>query len=737
MKSRTRRKGLRKGGRTLRTEPLEARMLLVADLPMMTQNADMPLDANGDGEVSTMDVLVLVNEMNRTDRGGPNAPRFADVNGDQVLSPLDPLMVINELNRRSAGQGGGRPDGDTLLEPRTIDGTGNNIDMPDWGSAGIEFIRQTTVEYGDGISTPAGEGRASAREISNLVAAQSESEPNARGMSDLVWQWGQFLDHDLDLALTLSDVGKPIESLPIEVPTGDPFFDPFATGNQTIGLTRSNYADDSGDSVDNPRAQMNSITAFVDASNVYGSDDVRAAALRTFDGGRLKTSDGNLLPFNVDGLDNAGGTSSSLFLAGDVRANEQVGLTAMHTLWVREHNRLADELAERHPNLSDEEIYQRARATVIAEMQVITYNEFLPALLGPHAIGLYRGYDPTVNPSISNVFATAAYRFGHSMLSPELLRLDNDGQVIEDGNLALRDAFFRPDEIIDNGIDSLLLGLASQRAQEIDSHVVDDVRNFLFGPPGSGGFDLPSLNIQRGRDHGLADYNQTRVDFGLDPVTSFADITSDPDLQAALSAAYDGDVNNVDAWVGILAEDHARGAAMGELASTIISDQFTRLRDGDRYWYQNTLSRHDQRRIEKTTLADVLRRNTEVTDLQRNVFFVPDARPNQPHRGGRAGDPGPPPWFDGLLADGLLPNSQLADGGNAPRGPGSQTEAPLPASGSAAESVASTSQSNGSENDQTPSGALVGGEGEGDLVGSLFPAAVDEVFGGLDGNGVG
>ena len=178
---------------------------------------------------------------------------------------------------------------------------------------------------------------------------------------------------------------------------------------------------------------------------MYGSDAERAAALRTFEGGQLKTSEGDLLPFNEDGLPNAGGTSADLFLAGDVRANEQVGLTAMHTLWVREHNRIAEQLASEQPKASDEQLYQRARAIVIAEMQAITYNEFLPALLGEDAISEYRGYDHRVNPGITNVFSTAAYRFGHSMLSSELLRLDNDGTIADEGNLALQDAFFRPD----------------------------------------------------------------------------------------------------------------------------------------------------------------------------------------------------------------------------------------------------------------------------------------------------
>ena len=344
--------------------------------------------------------------------------------------------------------------------------------------------------------------------------------------------------------------------------------------------------------------------------------------MRSFEGGNLLTSEGDLLPFNVDGLDNAGGTDDALFLAGDVRANEQIGLTAMHTLWVREHNRIADQLAEENPNATDEQLYQRARAIVIGEMQAITYNEFLPALLGEDAIAEYDGYDRDVNPGITNEFSTAAYRFGHSMLSTELLRLNNDGTEADEGNISLSDSFFSPSEIVDNGIDSLLLGQATQTAQEIDNMVVDDIRNFLFGPPGAGGFDLASLNIQRGRDHGLADYNQVRTDMGLDPVQSFADISSDPDVQVALEAAY-GDVDSIDLWVGGLAEDHVAGASVGELVQVILVDQFTRLRDGDSFWYQEIFQGRELREIENTTLADVIERNTDIEGLQDNVFFAP------------------------------------------------------------------------------------------------------------------
>jgi len=497
----------------------------------------------------------------------------------------------------------------------SIDGTGNNLDNDDWGSTGEQLLRLTSVEYSDGISTPAGADRPSAREVSNAIVAQSENIENDRYLSDFVWLWGQFIDHDIDL----TEPGHPEESFPIDVPTGDPYFDPYFTGTAQIDLSRSVYDPATGDSIGNPRQQINQITAFIDGSVIYGSDAVRAAELRTFSDGRLKTSEGDLLPFNTAGLPNAGGDSDQLFLAGDVRANENAALTSMHTLFVREHNRIADELAAKHRNWSDEQIYQNARALVTAELQAITYNEFLPALLGKGAISEYEGYDPTVNPNIANIFSTAAYRFGHSMLSPELLRVDASGETIDAGNLALRDAFFAPNQVIDNGIDSLLAGFARQQAQEIDNHVIDDVRNFLFGPPGAGGFDLPSLNIQRGRDHGLADYNQVRVDLGLAPVTSFDQITSDPQLAADLEAVY-GDVNNIDAWVGGLAEDHLPGSSLGELVSTVLIDQFERIRDGDRFWYQNVYEGRDLRKLERTKLSDIILRNTDIHDIRDDVF---------------------------------------------------------------------------------------------------------------------
>jgi hypothetical protein len=509
-------------------------------------------------------------------------------------------------------------DWDTY-EFRSIDGSGNNSENPSWGRAGIRLIRMAPADYRDGsgemILEP--EVRENPRVISNQIAAQGEEVIfNDRQMSDFVWQWGQFLDHDTDL--THADAIYGTADIPMPE-GGDAYF-----GDNDIPFARSMYELDEAE----VRQQTNLITAFVDASNVYGSDPARAQALRAFDGGKLRTGDGGLLPLNDedDPLPNAGEEPGDpLFLAGDERANEQVALTSMHTLFVREHNRLADRIAELDPTATDEQIYQLARKIVGAEMQVITYEEFLPALLGKHALPHYKGYDATVNPSIANEFATAFYRLGHSLLSPQLLLMEeHDGVDI----LPLREAFFNRDFLTNDpgNLDRVLGGLAFQNAQEIDNKIIDDVRNFLFGLPGHGGMDLACLNIQRGRDHGLPDYNALREAYGLERVQDFHQISSEAEVQLALQELY-GTVDNIDPWVGALAEDHVPRASVGPLIYAALVDQFSRLRDGDRFFYLNDrdLYGNEIKRIinlKKVTLSKIIQFNTVVEALPKDVFHV-------------------------------------------------------------------------------------------------------------------
>ena len=532
--------------------------------------------------------------------------------------------ILEQLEARSmmAANPLGSPP---ALPVQSFDGTGNNVANMEWGSTDEQLLRRSAAAYGDGISTPSGADRPSARLVSNLLAASPEGGiTNDRDYTAMAYAWGQFLDHDIGL----TDGATPRERFSIAVPTGDPWFDPNGTGAMTISMSRSAWDSTTGTSTGNPRQQLNRITAFIDGSQVYGSDTTRATALREFVGGRMKTSTGNLLPFNTAGLANANDAhvvaDDQLFLAGDVRANENPELASLQTLFVREHNRIAAEAAARNPGWSDEQLFQHARRMVIAELQQITYSEFLPALLGANtpasaALQAYRGYRANVNPGIATEFSTAGFRVGHSMLGEDIQFMDNDGNTVRD-EMRLKDAFFDPRPVSEVGIDPLLKYLASDRAQEIDVKTIDDVRNFLFGAPGQGGFDLVALNIQRGRDHGLADYNTVRSAYGLPRVKSFAEITPDVSVQQALQQAY-GSVDKIDLWVGGLAEKHLPGSSMGATFTKILVDQFMRLRDGDRYWYQNVLPADAVRAVQNTTLADVIRRNTGLTNLQPNVFM--------------------------------------------------------------------------------------------------------------------
>ena len=217
-------------------------------------------------------------------------------------------------------------------------------------------------------------------------------------------------------------------------------------------------------------------------------------------------------------------------------------------------------------------------------MQAITYREFLPALLGngptvPTAEDY--NYSAGLDGSVTTAFAHAAFRYGHSTVSSQLQLIDDDGTSA--GSIDVRHAFFNPSILADapETVDRLLKGAATQVSEEVDLLMVDELRNFLFGPPGAGGLDLAALNIQRGRDVGMPDFRRLSISRSNFPVTEFSNLTSDANLAAALAAVYENDINNVDAWVGMLAEDHLPGSSVGRLLQFEIEHQFGRLRDGE------------------------------------------------------------------------------------------------------------------------------------------------------------
>jgi hypothetical protein len=539
---------------------------------------------------------------------------------------------------------------------RPITEVGNNVANPTLGAAGTDLLRLSPAAYADGISAPSLPNNPGARVISDSVSNQADpANPsqniqtvNQANLSDFGYAWGQFIDHDMDL--TPNGSGEFFNIL------ADPN-DPSGMATQTF--ERSTFDPATGTSTSNPRQQVNAITSYLDLSNVYGSTQTVADALRTFSGGLLKTSDnGLLLPLDnltyftqaqINALNMANDPQlvqeSQLFAAGDVRANENVELTALQTLFVRNHNMIAAELAQQNPanfgftKWTDENLYQEARKLNIAEEQYITYTQYLPDILGP-AAPKYTGYNPNVDPAIATEFSTVAFRFGHSLLSNSIQRQDNNGNNIPDANpdgapINLAQDFFDPSVINPSGvfdpisghttsdINAILKGDADGDAQAMDALAINEVRNLLFanGAAVDNGQDLIARDIQRARDDGIGTYNQVRAAFGLPPVTSFAQITSNVTLQNELKAAY-GSVNNIDPFVGGMAEDLAPGSSMGQTFTAILANQFSRLENGDRFFYRNESFTPAERAIfqQGNTLAKVIEANTNVTNLQPDVF---------------------------------------------------------------------------------------------------------------------
>jgi hypothetical protein len=525
-----------------------------------------------------------------------------------------------------------------IAEDRTFDGSGNSLQLNTRGAANTPMIRfgyisQFTDSQGTMITDAE---RANPRDVSNAIFAQDSSRPSARNLSDFAWAWGQFVSHDTDLST--SSNGAAVNGYqPINIYNP---VDPL--GPNPIPFTRSNFTMSGGRGSGGGRTPINEVTSYIDASTVYGSSAARAAALRTNGGtgAKLLTSANNLLPYNSAGLqveNNGPLPSTQLFLAGDIRANENALLTSLHTVFAREHNRLVDAIAAQQPNLDEEQQYQLARKIVGAEIQAITYREFLPALIGTGTTvpkAEQYAYSTGQDASITTAYAQAGFRYGHSTVSSQLQLVDDGGVSV--GSLAVRNAFYNP-TIIGNDpakVDQLLKGAAQQTSEEVDTQVVDELRTFLFGPPGAGGLDLAAINIQRGRDVGLPNFQQLRMNRNLSPHDSFSSITSDPELAQALAEVYGDNLNNIDAWVGMLAEDHVAGASVGSLLKREIEDQFRRLRDGDRLFYRgnaaglytNGVLNSEIAAIidlDDVRLADILAANTEVTSFQQNVFFVP------------------------------------------------------------------------------------------------------------------
>uniref|UniRef100_A0A914UQC9 Pleiotrophin/Midkine C-terminal domain-containing protein n=1 Tax=Plectus sambesii TaxID=2011161 RepID=A0A914UQC9_9BILA len=295
-------------------------------------------------------------------------------------------------------------------------------------------------------------------------------------------------------------------------------------------------------------------------------------------------------------------SSIHCFLAGDRRTNEQLMLLSLHTLFFREHNRIAKELKLINPEWSAETIYQEARKIIGAVIQKITFDDWLPIIIGPVGmalVGEYKGYKPDTNAGVENAVATAAMRFGHGLMVPVLRRLDPNFNPIPEGDVQLRDAFFAPHKLLEEGgIDPLLRGAVAAPTKDIvpDGIVNSELTDHLFPNFHRFALDLPALNIQRGRDHALPPYNAYRELCGLHRIATWDALKPESrDAKAVdrLAELY-GHPDNLDLWVGGMLERPLRGAKIGQCSS---QDCLCRYRLGS--WGQCDVTTGKQDRVDQ------------------------------------------------------------------------------------------------------------------------------------------
>ncbi|KYN35083.1 Chorion peroxidase, partial [Trachymyrmex septentrionalis] len=589
-------------------------------------------------------------------------------------TPLELPLIRNKLTKRTSLEQQ-CPQRDppqcprASLKYRTSDGSCNNLQNLWWGSAMSIMQRFLSPEYHDGVQSirksKNGRPLPSARDITSLIH-ENKDVPLA-SVTHMLMQWGQFIDHDLTATGQSKGFNGTVpqcclqggigfqppefmhpECLPIAVNSRDNFYGPL--GVRCLEFLRSGPAPKEGCEF-GPREQLSQVTSYLDASMVYSSNAMHSDSLRIFRNGLLQygkiQSQRSLLLKHKSDLCKRGSLSTTCFRAGDGRLSEQPALTSLHIVFLRLHNRIATELSALNSHWSDEKLFQEARRIVGAIVQHITYREFLPIILGPqvmkifdlevHKKGYYKGYDPTVNPTIANSFSTAAYRFGHSLIQRSFIRFDSNHKPIFN-NVSIHDEFINPANLDTAGsVDRLLLGLINQPCQRRDEFITEEMTNHLFQTPGFPfGMDLASLNIQRGRDHGLPPYIRWRKPCSLSPIRTFEDLNKvmSLDVIRKLKSLYSS-VEDIDLFSAGLAEKSIVGGLVGPTFACIIAQQFSNLRRGDRFWYENPNSESsftaDQlQQIRQVTLAQVLCQTMDgIETIQPFVFLAMDLLKNQ------------------------------------------------------------------------------------------------------------
>ncbi|KFO80860.1 Dual oxidase 2 [Cuculus canorus] len=539
----------------------------------------------------------------------------------------------------------GRAQESISWEVQRYDGWYNNLLHHRRGSVGARLLRLLPANYADGVYQALQEPRVpNARQLSNMVARGPSGLPSHRNTTVLAVFFGFHVLLDI---LGTEKPGCPAEFLNIRIPAGDPVFDPAGTGDVALPFQRIQWAPETGQSPNSPREQSNEVTGWLDGSSIYGPSHSWSDALRSFSGGQLASGPSGHLPRETDGrvpmwkaLDPSTGQGGpqGIYDLGSAWGNENLFLQAESIAWFRYHNHLATTLAQMHPTWSDEDLFQHTRKLVIATFQSIVLYEWLPTLLGT-VVPEYRGYRQHLDPSLSPEFMAAAGQFLATMVPPGVYKRDSKCQFQEVSSpkgsfpaMRLCNSYWsrevRGGEQAED-VNNLLLGMSSQIAEREDNIVVEDLQDYWYGPLKYSRTDFVASWFQRGRDLGLPTYNQARERFGLEPLQNWSDLAPhvEPQVLENVAALYGNNTSGLELLPGGMLE------ANSSLFSAIILEQFVRLRDGDRYWFENTknglFTVEEVRGIRNITFHDVLAAvtRTDPADLQSHVFVWSEGNP--------------------------------------------------------------------------------------------------------------
>ncbi|XP_067686198.1 dual oxidase 2-like [Haliotis asinina] len=533
--------------------------------------------------------------------------------------------------------------GVNLGTTQRFDGLYNNLGNPTDGGTNQPLARNITSSYTDFTYIPSGQERPNPRSISNDLFKGDAAIPSFYNRTALFAFFGQLVQREIS---DTDDATCPVEIIEIPIPRGDPDFDPESKGDKSMPYERIAYARNSGHSPNNPRKQINKASSYIDGSFVYGSSVVRTGYLREHDSGKLACQDNwgrypklndIRLPFKMyPDCNQKMINPEELWRLGDTHVYENPGILSLGVLFFRYHNYRADHIRKYHPNLSSDEIFERSRRWVIASLQKVIVYDWLPMLLNT-SIPNYTGYRPTVQSKVTDLFDATAIKYIDTLIPSGLYQRTDKCKFLKTHRLC--NTYWNAKDVLFGsmkGTEETLLGLASQQAEGEDRIIVEDLRSKFYGPLFYSRHDSVVLNIMKGRDYGLPDYNTARREMGLDPITSWGDINpwlnaTEPEVIERMRVLHNDNLDNIDIYVGGMMETTPRGP--GELFSLIIMDQFLRLRDGDRFWFENSnngiFSDEEVAEIMSITMYDIIVNTTKIMkdEIQQDVFTVSDNDP--------------------------------------------------------------------------------------------------------------